>query len=315
MRVLITGANGFIGSHLVMSLCRETDHQVVSMVRGAKGQEETRSPAPKNRIVHGDVSDMGDVSRIITETRPDAVIHLATKYAVAHQADEIGEMVNTNIKGTYNILESLRNSPSTTLINASTCYVYETSKTAVDEKGTLRPQNLYALTKVGAEEACRFFSNNYGMNTLNLRFFPPYGPGDSPKKLIQSTYRTIMDGREPILSDGTQKWDFVFVGDVVECLKRSLVRIESTEGPGFRTLNVGTAKVVEVREIVRRIFELTGKSGEPAWGTASKRKNEIEYLCCDNRALREWLGWVPTTPMIGGGLEATIEALRKEGGA
>jgi nucleoside-diphosphate-sugar epimerase len=170
------------------------------------------------------------------------------------------------------------------------------------------------LTKIGAEDACRFYSDNYGINTLNLRFFPPYGPGDSPKKLIQSTYGATMDGREPILSDGTQMWDFVFIEDIVECFKRSLERIENTEGVGFKTLNVGTGRVVEIREIVRRIFELTGKSGEPAWGSAPKRRNEMKYLCCNNRALRDWLGWIPTTPMIGGGLETTIKALREERG-
>ena len=312
MRVLITGANGFFGSHLVRSLGRDTDHQVISMVRGAKGGSETPGLGPQSEIAYGDVSDIEDVNGILNKTRPDVVIHLATRYAVTHQSDDICQMVNTNIRGIYNILESLRNRPSTTLINASTCYVYGASKTAIDEQGHLNPQNLYALTKIGAEEACRFYSDNYGINTLNLRFFPPYGPGDSPKKLIQSTYGAIMDGREPILSDGTQMWDFVFIEDIVECFKRSLGRIENTEGVGFKTLNVGTGTVVEIRGIVRRIFELTGKSGDPAWGSAPKRKNEIEYLCCNNRALRAWLGWIPTTPMIGGGLETTIKALREE---
>jgi nucleoside-diphosphate-sugar epimerase len=93
-----------------------------------------------------------------------------------------------------------------------------------------------------------------------------------------------------------------------------LWKIENTECVGFKTLNVGTGNVVEIREIVRRIFELTGNSGEPAWGSAPKRKNEIEYLCCNNRALRDWLGWIPTTAMIGEGLETTIKALRTERG-
>ena len=314
MRVLITGANGFFGSHLVRSLCRDTDHQVISMVRGAKGGSTTPGLGPQSEIAYGDISDIEDVKGILTNTRPEIVIHLATRYAISHESDDVGEMVNTNIRGLYNILESLRNIPSTTLINASTCYVYEASKTAIDEQGPLNPQNLYALTKIGAEEACRFYSDNYGINTLNLRFFPPYGPGDSPKKLIQSTYGAIMDGREPILSDGAQMWDFVFIEDIVECFKRSLGRIENTEGVGFKTLNVGTGRVVEIRDIVRRIFELTGKSGEPAWGSAPKRRNEIKYLCCNNRALRNWLGWTPTTPMIGGGLETTIKALREERG-
>lgn len=314
MRVLITGADGFFGSHLVGPLGQDTDHQVISMVRGTKGISETPGSGSQNEIAYGDVSDIGDVNRILNKTRPEIVIHLATKYAVSHESNDIGEMVNTNIRGIYNILESLRNRPSTTLINASTCYVYGASKTAIDEQGHLNPQNLYALTKIGAEEACRFYSDNYGINTLNLRFFPPYGPGDNPKKLIQSTYWAIMDGREPILSDSTQMWDFVFIRDIVECFKRSLGRIENTEGVGFKTLNVGTGRVVEIRDIVRKIFELTGKSGEPAWGSAPKRRNEINYLCCNNRALRDWLGWTPTIPMIGGGLETTIEALREERG-
>ena len=311
MRVLVTGANGFFGSHLVRFLENKTEHLVISMVRGAKGEQATSGRGSRHEIVYGDVSDIEDVSGILNKTRPDVVIHLATRYAVTHQSDDVCQMVNTNVRGMYNILESLRSRPDTTLINASTCYVYGTSKTAIDEQGNLNPQNLYALTKIGAEEACRFYSDNYGINVLNLRFFPPYGPGDNSSKLIQSTYGAIMDGREPILSSGTQKWDFVFIEDVVECFNRLLTRIEDTEGVGFKTLNVGTGKVVEIREIVRRIFEMTGKTGEPAWGSAPRRRSEVEYLCCDNRALMDWLGWIPTTPMIGGGLEATIKALHE----
>jgi len=311
MRILITGANGFIGSHLVRSLGRDTKHHITPMLRRPAGESETPDLKTRNEITYGDVSDFEDVRRILDKIRPEIVIHLATRYAITHESNEIGDMVNTNIRGIYNILESLRNKPRTTMINASTCYVYGASNKAIDEQGPLNPQNLYALTKIGAEEACRFYSVNYGINTLNLRFFPPYGPGDSPKKLIQSTYAAIMDGREPILSDGTQKWDFVFIDDIVECIKRSLGKIENTEGVGFKTLNVGTGMVVEIREIVRRIFELAGKSGEPAWGYAPKRINEMKYLCCNNRALRDWLGWIPTTPMIGGGLETTMKALRE----
>lgn len=314
MRVLITGANGFFGSRLVRSLGRDTDHQVISMVRGSNQSLKTPGQKPGSEIAFGDIANIEDVKAIFDEARPEIVIHLATRYAVTHQSNDVCEMVNTNIRGAYNILESLRNRPSTTLINASTCYVYGASTTAIDEQEPLNPQNLYALTKISAEEACKYYSDNHGVNTLNLRFFPPYGPGDSPKKLIQSTYGALVDGREPILSDGTQMWDFVFIDDVVECFKRSLEKIGRTEGVGFKTLNVGTGKVVEIREVVRRIYELTGKRGEPAWGSAPKRRNELKHLCCNNHALNDWLGWTPTTPMIGGGLEATISALNEARG-
>jgi nucleoside-diphosphate-sugar epimerase len=311
MRVLVTGANGFFGSHLVRFLEDKTEHLVISMVRGTQGERAISGRGSGREIVRGDVSDIEAISGILNKTRPEVVIHLATRYAVTHQTDDIRQMVDTNIRGMYNILESLRNRPNTTLINASTCYVYGVSETAIDEQSSLNPQNLYALTKIGAEEVCRFYSDNYGINVLNLRFFPPYGPRDNSRKLIQSTYGAIMAGREPILSSGKQKWDFVFIEDVVECFNRLLMKIEDTEGVGFKTLNVGTGKVVEIREIVRRIFEMTGKTGEPVWGSAPRRKSEIDYLCCDNRALKEWLGWVPSTPMIGGGLEATIESLHE----
>lgn len=314
MKILVTGGKGFIGSHLIKSIRQDTNYQTVSMIRGGEGTAGIPCGHSQSLFAYGDISMIEDVRRVMDEAQPDIVVHLATRYAVSHQSNDIADMVNTNIRGIYNILECLRDRPDATLINASTCYVYATSEREIDENQPLKPQNLYALTKVGAEDACRFYHDNYEINILNLRLFPPYGPGDSPKKLIQSTFRAIMDGVEPTLSHGTQKWDFVFVGDVVECLRRSLDKIANTEGIGFKTLNVGTGRVVEVREIVRRIYELTGKGGEPAWGSAPKRKNEIKYLCCDNRALKDWLGWVPTTPMMGGGLEATIKALREERG-
>ena len=100
MRVLITGANGFFGSHLVRFLNNKTDHEVTSMVRGTEGGPVTPGVESRHEIAYGDVSDIGDVSGIFNKTRPDVVIHFATRYAVSHESSDICEMVNTNIRGT-----------------------------------------------------------------------------------------------------------------------------------------------------------------------------------------------------------------------
>ncbi len=139
-----------------------------------------------------DLRDPASVQRVVEEARPDAIIHLATYYAVEHRPEEVGVMMDTNVKGTIALLEASRNRGISLFLNMSTCAVYRERNSPLEEMDPVSPQNLYALTKLQAEDACRFYNDRLGVPAASLRLFPPYGPADNDRRLIPYVIRSLL---------------------------------------------------------------------------------------------------------------------------
>lgn len=305
-KVLITGATGFIGSHLAKRLVCE-GYEVGIIKR--KGSNEWRIKGISDKIVAygADLRDMQGISKIIHDFRPDAVFHLATYYAVEHAQHEVPLMVDTNVLGTLNLLEASKNSVKL-FVNTSSCFVYKQSKETLKENSDLHPLNLYALTKICGEQACTFYTENYGLKTITFRLFPPYGPADHEKRLIPYLIRSLLDGIKPRMTTGKQKWDFVYAGDVADAYLRLLsVPCSPREHEIF---NIGTGDAVSVREVVSRIKEIIGTDLEPEWGAIPHRKNEVWFTCADVSKTEKFLKWRPETRILDEGLEFTVEWYR-----
>jgi nucleoside-diphosphate-sugar epimerase len=180
-KIFLTGANGFIGKHLVHRLNAE-GYSVGALVRPASqktGKIEGVS------YFYGDIRNFEDLKTAFSTFKPDTVIHLVTYYAVMHQADEIGVMIDTNVKGTLNLLEAAKESGAVQLfINTSSTQVYEQKKQRLKEEDAIKPQSLYAVTKLSAEEACSYYADAFRLPCVTPRLFPPSGPGDQDRKSV-----------------------------------------------------------------------------------------------------------------------------------
>ncbi len=306
-RIFITGATGFIGSHLARRLIQE-GYDVAVMKRATSDCSRIRDLADSITTCDVDLRNSGEVTESVAEYNPDAILHLVTYYVVEHTPHEIGVMLDTNVKGTVNLLEAAKESGITAFINTSTCAVYEDIGRKLAENDNIRPQNLYALSKLLAEEACSFYADNYGVNTVTLRLFPPYGPADNERRLIPYVTRCLLNGESPNLTTGKQKWDFVYVDDIVDAFLAALRAFPTQQA--HEIFNIGTGNAVSIFDVVTKIKEITGADTELKWGAVPHRKNEVWLNSAEGKKSSEILGWQAKTN-IDAGLAETISWFRK----
>jgi nucleoside-diphosphate-sugar epimerase len=303
-KVLVTGATGFIGSHLTQRLIRE-GFEVGILKREKSDVWRIKDLLDKIVTYDVDLRDTQEVSKGVSDFRPDVIFHLATYYAVEHKPQEIPLMVDTNVLGTINLLEASKESMVKLFVNTSSCFVYKESENKLRENDDLSPLNIYALTKIQAEQACSFYAEKYGLKTITFRLFPPYGPADHERRLIPYVIKSLLEGEKLKMTTGKQRWDFVYVDDIVDAYFKLLSVSDLPQK--HEIFNIGTGNAVSVREVVSRIKEIIGAGLEPEWGAIPHRKNEVWFICADISKTETFLRWQPKIQIMERGLELTVE--------
>lgn len=305
LRIFITGTTGFIGSHLTKALLAG-GYEIGALLRTGSDTSRLAGSLDAISVFKGDVQDSDAVYRSIGDFSPDAILHLVTYYAVEHASVDIGLMVDTNVKGTVNLLQAAKEHGVKLFVNTSTCAVYEQKDRPLTENDPVCPQNLYAVTKLQAEEACQFYALNYGVDGLTLRLFPPYGPGDHERRLIPYVIASALQNTSPALTTGRQKWDFVYVDDIVNAYL-AVLNAYPLKSP-YDVVNIGTGQPVSIRDIVLMIMEMTHGTCELAWGAVPHRKNEVWFNSADISKAKKILAWEPATS-IHDGMHQTIASI------
>jgi nucleoside-diphosphate-sugar epimerase len=306
-KVMVTGGAGFIGSRLVEELLKGGFRVALILI------EDENTTRIDNLLDHleifrADLRDTEAVEKAVYRFQPEIVYHLATYYSVKHSRNEIAPMISTNVLGTVNILESSASNNTRLFINASSCFVYKASHNPLSETDPIDPWNLYALTKLQAEEACSYYSQQYDISAISLRLFPPYGPGDHERRLIPTVIRSALKGDELRMTSGEQSWDFIYIDDVVEAMIKAMQVIPKDER--HDVINIGTGRAVSIRAVVEKILELLGSDQEPQWGALPQRDNERLFLTANIDKAISRMSWKPVTDIMVEGLERTIEKYR-----
>lgn len=255
-------------------------------------------------FAEGDVTDNQQVSACFSAFCPDAVCHLTTYYAVQHKSDEIETMLRTNVLGTTYLLEAAQDAGVGLFINTSSCFVYRPGSEPLTETSPLDPLNLYAATKVQAEQLCSYYASKCGLPCVSLRLFPPYGPGDRDRRLIPYAIRQLAQNAPVDLTSGSQQWDYTYVGDVADAYAAVI-----DSAPAFgehEVLNVGAGNPVSVRNLVEELKRISGSSSEIRLGRQSDRPHDFSFMCADSTKIRERAGWTPRTTLEHG-LRQTME--------
>lgn len=305
-RVLVTGADGFIGSHLTEALLSHGySVRALSQYNSFNnwGWLEGISH-PDLEVVTGDVRDPNLCREIVKGC--DTVYHLAALIAIPYSYVAPDSYVDTNIKGTLNICQAARDCGVRRLVVTSTSEVYGTAKyVPIDEKHPKQPQSPYSATKIGADAIALSFYNAFSLPVVIARPFNTYGPRQSARAIIPTIIGQIASGERRIkVGDLTPTRDFNYVADTC----RGFIALASAPGIEGREINIATGVEVTMEETFHTIARIMNADVE--WVTDPARlrpsKSEVRRLCGDNTLITTLTDWRPQNTLEQG-LRKTVE--------
>ena len=306
-KVAVTGADGFIGSHLVESLLNHgCQVRALSQYNSFNnwGWLEDIAPREGLDVWNGDVRDP-EFCRRFTEGA-DTIFHLAALIAIPYSYIAPDSYVDTNIKGTLNICQAARDHGNQRLLVTSTSEVYGTAQyVPIDEKHPKQPQSPYSATKIGADAIALSFYNAFDLNVTIVRPFNTYGPRQSARAIIPTIITQIASGmREIKVGDLTPTRDFNYVTDTC----RGFIDIAESPATKGLEVNIATGKEASMKQVFETIARLM--QADVKWIIDPERirpsKSEVFRLLGDNSRIKELTGWQPNVSLEEG-LEKTIK--------
>jgi dTDP-glucose 4,6-dehydratase len=296
MKILVTGADGFIGSHLVEALVR-AGNQVRAFVLynsfGSWGWLDHCAADVKGQfeVFSGDIRDPFGVKQAVLGC--DAVLHLAALIAIPYSYHSPDTYVDTNIKGTLNVLQAAREHGVRRVIHTSTSEVYGTAQfVPITEAHPLQGQSPYSASKIGADQLAYSFYTSFDLPVLTVRPFNTYGPRQSARAVIPTIITQIANGQRRIkLGAVSPTRDFNYVKDTVSGF---IAALNADTGLG-QVVNLGSNYEISVGETVQLIAEVMDAEIEIVTDEMRLRpeKSEVERLWADNTKARELFGWHP----------------------
>jgi NAD dependent epimerase/dehydratase len=315
-RVLVTGACGFIGSHLVERLVEEGARARAFVYYNSFNHWGWLDSLPEEKlqkveVFAGDVRDFSCVKRAMEGVK--VVFHLAALIGIPYSYIAPESYVDTNVKGTLNILQAARETSVAKIIHTSTSEVYGTAQyVPIDEKHPLQGQSPYSASKIAADMLAQSFHLSFGLPVATCRPFNTFGPRQSARAIIPTVLIQGMAGKSRIRLGNTQTTrDFNYVTDTVE----GFIRIaESREAIG-QVINIGSGQEITIASLVDKVSKILGVDMKVK--TARERvrpsASEVFRLCADNTKSKKILGWKPKVSLEEG-LRRTAEWLMKHKG-
>ena len=314
-KVLVTGADGFIGSHLVEALLAE-GHQVKAFVYynsfNTWGWLDTL-PANKLKNIEvfaGDIRDPNGVRAAMKGA--DMVFHLAALIGIPFSYHSPDSYIDTNVKGTLNVLQAARDLGTKRLVVTSTSEVYGTARYApIDEKHPLQGQSPYSASKIGADKIAESFYLSFGLPVVTARPFNTYGPRQSARAIIPTIITQLLSGKTKIkLGSLTPTRDLNYVTDTCA----GFIALSKCEAALGKAVNIGSGREIAVGDLAELI--ISGSKKKAALVTDGQRKrpakSEVERLLCDNTQIKKLTGWAPKVSLEKGLLN-TIAWFRDAG--
>ena len=316
MRVFISGAEGFIGSHVVAELaaagCEVTAYSLYNSF-GTAGWLDHPGFLDRGaiRVVHGDVRDADSLQSAMAGH--DVVIHLAALIAIPYSYQAPRSYIETNVIGTLNVMEAARRAGVPRVVHTSTSEVYGSAQyVPIDEKHPLVGQSPYSASKIGADQIAHSYWSSFGVPVTTVRPFNTYGPRQSQRAFIPSAIVQLLSGAETIsLGSLSPTRDLTFVTDTAEGFRAVA---EGTGGLG-EVFNMGSGFEISMGEVVEMLCEISGRKVAVTEDPARVRpeSSEVERLWSDSSKIETAFGWKPAHAARDGlyrGLEKTYAWFR-----
>lgn len=312
-KVLVTGACGFIGSHLVERLVQEGASVRAFVYYNSFNNWGWLDGVPKQvkeslDVVAGDVRDPNSVNAAVEDR--EYVFHLAALIAIPYSYTAPSSYVQTNVLGTLHVLQAAREKGASRVVHTSTSEVYGTAcYVPIDEKHPLQGQSPYSASKIGADMIAESYFRSFGVPVVTLRPFNTYGPRQSARAVIPTIISQALDRPDEIALGALDPVrDLTFVDDTVDGFLKA-AETPSLEG---EVVNLGVGTGISIRELAETIFSIVGVKPTIRREEIRLRpeKSEVMRLVSDNQKAQKVLGWKPKTPLKKG-LETTIEWLSR----
>lgn len=321
MKILVTGGLGFIGSAVIRHLIAETDHHVVNLDKmtyaATEGSVASVAGSDRYAFAHVDLCDREAVVAVFEAHQPDAVMHLAAESHVDRSIDGPGDFVQTNLVGTFNLLEAARSAGVSKFHQVSTDEVFgslDFGDAAFTEQTPYDPRSPYSASKAGADHLVRAWGETYGMPIVVTNCSNNYGPFHFPEKMIPlMVIKALAGERLPVYGTGDNVRDWLFVQDHA----RALVRVVEAGRTG-ETYNIGGDAELSNLDVVHQVCDIVDELAGPLDAAAAddSRRSLIEFVAdrpghdlryaVDHSKLTAELGWEPAVTFAEG-LRHTVQ--------
>jgi dTDP-glucose 4,6-dehydratase len=307
MKLLVTGGAGFIGSAFIrMLLGPGSKHVVINFDKltyaGNLDNLESVADHPGYRFMKGDICDAADVNRVVSEEQPDAIVHFAAESHVDRSILSPAPVFETNLRGTFNLLEAVRQFKIARYLHVSTDEVYGSvdEPSEADEQYPLNPSSPYSASKAGSDLLALAYSKTYRCPVIVTRASNNYGPYQFPEKLLPLMISNALEDKPlPIYGDGMQVRDWLYVDDHCRAILSVLQK-----GRNGEIYNVGGSRALHNIEVVRMILQATGKPESLITTVTDRPAHDRRYALSSGKIQAE-TGWSPLMPFEQG-LEITV---------
>ena len=303
---MVTGAGGFIGSHLTEKLVelgartRALVHYNALGTWGWLDQSDFRNDI---EVIAGDVRDRDSVSEAVQGTQ--YIFHLAALIAIPYSYQAPLSYVRTNVEGTLNVLQAARQMNVNRIVHTSTSEVYGTARyVPIDENHPLQGQSPYSASKIGADKLAEAFHLSFQLPVVTVRPFNTFGPRQSARAVIPTIITQCLNGQSVNLGNLHPTRDLNYVSDTVQ----GFLKAASAGDAVGKTINLGSGQETRIKDLAELISGLIGRTMDIQSDKQRIRPpdSEVDRLLADNRLARELLGWEPATSLEDG-LKQTIE--------
>ncbi|MBI5700636.1 NAD(P)-dependent oxidoreductase [Candidatus Saganbacteria bacterium] len=286
--ILITGAAGFIGSHLLERLLQKKI-TISVVVRPGADKLLLAKKYPIVKIFEHDGSTEGLLS-ILRRAKPDIVFHLASLFISEHSSTDINPLIGSNVLFGTQLLEAMRVNQCNYLVNTGTSWQHFQNK-------HYSPVNLYAATKQAFEDIIEYYASSTELKVITLKLFDTYGPEDKRAKLFKLLHDSSISGRSITMSPGRQLIDLVYIDDVIDAYLKAASRIARSKGKRIENFSVSSGKPLELRRIVDIYSKLSGRNANVMWGGRTYRDREVMIPWNKGKRLP---GWKPKIGLVEG---------------
>jgi nucleoside-diphosphate-sugar epimerase len=313
MRILVTGATGFVGSRLLERLAESGGHELYSLQRYVTGRDDlapAQDAEPLVKVAFCDLRDPAAVKSAVREIQPEVVFHLASISPVSYSYDHPNEVMDVNLCGTINLAEACQREIShfKHLLFASTSETYGNGPLPKREDTPQSPNSPYSVSKLAAEKYLLYMWQARKFPVTVLRAFNTYGRRDNSDYLVERMIVQMLRGDVVRLGDPTPARDLLYIDDHVDAYLACLSHTKASVGEVF---NFCTGEKVTVRSLAEKLRDMTGFGGQIIWNTIPRRPLDIHVMYGDPGKAKSALGWEPKTKLEAG-LSRTLDFWRQK---